>query len=319
MATPFQLTTAEAIVAVTEAAVLGYGAADLATVVAFTGFSETKTKGALAVAIDIGLVADDQAAQTYSAVGPLARFLCVASDAQRVAVLRIALEDYAPFKVFRERLSNAPDPLTAARHVRVMCGLAGGDDELEETLLDLGTYTRAITSMGGGRFEAADPPAGNDLERVAELASGIAQAEAQVALALGDEVAQWVSRSEVLEPLTDALVKSQAAADAAVHAAGNAVENYLNQLGAAAGCPVDAVTGVNGKAQDLLNGKVIPKKLFNVSKYLGHVRNGADHGADPETGKSWDIDSSTGINYIFVACSFIKSCYAYHARRECSL
>jgi hypothetical protein len=51
----------------------------------------------------------------------------------------------------------------------------------------------------------------------------------------------------------------------------------------------------------------LPKKLSFNAKYLGHVRNGADHGVDSEVAAAWSIQESTGINYVFVAMSFIRA------------
>jgi hypothetical protein len=47
--------------------------------------------------------------------------------------------------------------------------------------------------------------------------------------------------------------------------------------------------------------------LSNVGKYLGHVRNAADHGIDRDVAAQWGIRPSTGIEYVFVACSFIAA------------
>jgi hypothetical protein len=46
-----------------------------------------------------------------------------------------------------------------------------------------------------------------------------------------------------------------------------------------------------------------------AAKYLGQVRNAADHGVDvdPEVGAVWHIQRTTSVQYVFVACSFIAS------------
>jgi hypothetical protein len=47
--------------------------------------------------------------------------------------------------------------------------------------------------------------------------------------------------------------------------------------------------------------------LIFVGKYLGHVRNAADHGIDQDVGAAWTIRPQTGLEYVHVACSFLVS------------
>jgi hypothetical protein len=49
-----------------------------------------------------------------------------------------------------------------------------------------------------------------------------------------------------------------------------------------------------------------PKLIF-VGKHLGDVRNAADYGIDPDVGVTWTIRNATGIEYVFLACSFIAA------------
>ena len=58
----------------------------------------------------------------------------------------------------------------------------------------------------------------------------------------------------------------------------------------------------------LLSG-FLPKKLAAVDRYLGAVRNAADHGTDPDIGQAWQLQGSTGLDYIGVACSFVTACH----------
>lgn len=44
-----------------------------------------------------------------------------------------------------------------------------------------------------------------------------------------------------------------------------------------------------------------------IESYLGHLRNAADHGVDQEIGAEWEIADNAGIEYVFVACSFIAA------------
>jgi hypothetical protein len=89
--------------------------------------------------------------------------------------------------------------------------------------------------------------------------------------------------------------------------AGNAVESFLAEIGTATGVALNTKHGINAKAEELKGKGHLVGKLLNISKYLGHIRNAADHGADAEVGAPWDIRRSTGVEYVFVACSFIST------------
>jgi hypothetical protein len=93
----------------------------------------------------------------------------------------------------------------------------------------------------------------------------------------------------------------------AVVSAGNAVESYVADLAGRVGVGLAGATGINAIIDRLDQANTLPKKLVFVGKYLGHVRNAADHGVDPDVGASWLIQSSTGTEYVFVACSFLRS------------
>ena len=97
--------------------------------------------------------------------------------------------------------------------------------------------------------------------------------------------------------------------------AGNAVESFLNWYGNERGHPVGDSHGLNAKVEVLRREGHIPPKLLNASKYLGHIRNAADHGVDADIGASWNISEATGRNYIFVAAQFIRSVVDYNEGR----
>jgi hypothetical protein len=73
------------------------------------------------------------------------------------------------------------------------------------------------------------------------------------------------------------------------------------------------VAGINGKLNELRGQANLPTKLQNVGYYLGHVRNAADHGSDPDVGATWTIRPNTGIEYVYVACSFIAAVTAWES------
>jgi hypothetical protein len=83
------------------------------------------------------------------------------------------------------------------------------------------------------------------------------------------------------------------------------VESFLTDLAANRSVNVAGAHGVNSKLIRFEQAGELPKTLSQPGRYLGFIRNAADHGIDQEVGTSWEITEATGIEYVFVACSFI--------------
>ena len=79
------------------------------------------------------------------------------------------------------------------------------------------------------------------------------------------------------------------------------------------GVSLAGATGITAKVQRLKSAGFLPTKIQSVGEHLGHVRNGADHGADPEVQAPWTIRPATGVEYTFLACSFVTSCLLIEA------
>ena len=86
------------------------------------------------------------------------------------------------------------------------------------------------------------------------------------------------------------------------------LDTFLDEFAARQSVSLAGATRIDAKLDRLAN--ALPRKLIHVGKYLGHVRNAADHGNDAEINNPWSIRDATGVNYVFVACSFIASVIA---------
>lgn len=319
MPASFPVTTAESVVAVTEAVSVAGRSVDTAYVSDFTGLSATRVDAAIGLATEIGLLRAP-AVGSYVIDNTISRYLVTSNEVVRAAVIRVVLESYAPFVTFRNRIRDTNDVDRAAHQVQVLLGLAGTKEDIKETLINLGTFSQALQSLGGGRYAASDAPLANALQTLAAAAVDEVRAEAHVRETLGDEAASYVSRDDVLVELGTALKNAnEGGSRTAVVCAGNAVESFLAQVGKDAGVNLAGKNGINAKAIELKNKGALPKKLEGVASYLGSVRNGADHGADPETGKPWDITPETGIQYPYVACSFVRSVVRFRGGGKCEL
>lgn len=302
----FWRATAEAVVAAVDAASVAGEPVDADYVAAFAQLTPDNAKAAIALAADLGLLRES--AGRYSPASPLCRALVTANQQRKATALRIVLEDYAPFLRFRERLMATGDATTAAQQVRQLLDLSSHHGEVKETLLSLGQYSQALLAEGGGVYRAREDAAEYELNALAEGCASDVAAEKLIRARLGDHAVEKVSREEVVVPLANAIQKAGANdGRGAVVCAGNAVESYLSGLASRCGVSLAGKLGINARAEELSSKGHLPKKLLNVAKYLGHVRNAADHGSDAEIGVPWTIRDATGVEYCFVACSFIAA------------
>jgi hypothetical protein len=46
-------------------------------------------------------------------------------------------------------------------------------------------------------------------------------------------------------------------------------------------------------------------------RYLGHIRNAADHGIDSEINMQWDVSPKTAVEYVHVAQTAIAAMVAH--------
>ncbi len=316
---PFSQSTAEDVVASVEAVVVNGKPTQVNFVADFADIPNDRAAEALKLAIDLGLLSENGG--NYSPASPLCLLLATPDLTQKAAVLRIVLESYEPFVTFRKRLKATDLAATAAQQTRAALGLTAHRDAIKDTLVSLGTYSHALETEGGGRYQPAQLPIENQLLAIAQRCRDAASAEARIRHQMGDAAADSASRDEVLMPLANALLQAGAGdGRAAVLLAGNAIESYLEALAGRRGVNVAGAAGINAKLDrfshadaGLVPANALPKKLIYMGKYLGHIRNAADHGVDPELGAAWQIQESTGLEFVYVACSFISAVHAREA------
>lgn len=304
----FHQATAEQVITVSEA-VASLGGADASTIAAFTDLLQPTVDSALKLSVDLGLLQED--IDQFSTKSHLSRFLRTPQDNEKAAILRVTIEAYESFMVFREELEATKNVTDASQRTKVKFELDCHREQLKETLLSLATYSVALTAGQGNTYER---DARGLTALIDELAAGsreIAEATLTIREELGGAIGQ-VDHDQVLSPLVAGLRHAAASnGREAVLQAGIAVENFLVSVAALHGTNIAGANGVNAKMDRLVQAGHYPAKLLNVSKYVGHVRNAADHGADADIGAPWNISRETGRNYIFVAVMLIRSMIAH--------
>lgn len=313
MARAFSSATAEQVVAAVEAVYVNNKSTTPEFVAEFSDLPEAQAEAALKLASDMGLLS--QSSGKFAVASPLCRFFSIPKEEQRAVFMRIVLESYEPFLKFMERLDVTSLASTAAQQTKVILDLDSHREEIKDTLVSLGTYSHALLSEGGARYRPETTPE-NLLDVIAQSCKDIDESEARIRRLLDNEAVATISRDEVLIPLANALIRASSRdPEGAVLSAGNAVESYLDGLASRMQVNISGATGINAKLEKFKTPRKLPKKLFNVGKYLGHIRNAADHGIDNEVSASWIIREDTGLNYVYVACSFMAAITALEKNR----
>ena len=252
----------------------------------------------------------------FSIGSPLCKLLRTPQDREKAAILRVALESYEPFQVFREEHDATGNVSDAAQRTKVKLELTCHREEVKATLLSLATYSGALTPGQGNNYSRDAQGLTALLDELVAGSREIADATQTIRLELGVDIG-LVDHTLVIQPLVAGLRHAVAGAGReAVLQAGIAIENFLVAVAAHHGTSVTGANGVNAKMERLVSARLYPSKLHNVCKYLGHVRNAADHGADAEISAPWDVSGQTGRNYVFVATMFIRAMLAHRQGRH---
>ncbi|MGE3910946.1 MAG: hypothetical protein AB7K36_16430 [Chloroflexota bacterium] len=298
--------TAEQVMVATECVHIHLQPSAVEFVADFTDLPKDQAEAALHLSVDLGFL--EFSGSAFVGKSPLCRFLSSPDQSKKAAVLRIALESYEPFRFFRERLVATENAGEAAQQTKITLDLDAHRENVKDTLLSLGTYSSALVTEGAGRYRPFEESIENVLDSAARACAELSSAQIRIREQIGSEAAAMVSADEVLVPLASSMVKlAENDSRGAVVVAGNAIESFLDMVGNRQSVVLANSTGINSKLDALNRNGALPKKLVHVGKYLGHIRNAADHGIDADVGASWSIRPQTGIEFVYVACSFVRS------------
>lgn len=310
MVRPFFQATAEQVVIVSEA-VVSLGGGSAAAVATFTDLPQVTADSALKLAADMGLLSENGG--QFATASTLCRLLRTPQDSEKAAILRVTIESYEPFLIFREEHEATNNVTDAAQRTKAKLDLDCHREQVKETLLSLATFSGALTAGQGNTYSRDARGLTALLDELAAGSRDLAEASLTIREELGQAAGQ-VDHDQVILPLVAGLRHAAASnGREAVLQAGIAVENFLVAAAMHHGTNIAGANGVNAKMDRLFQAGHYPAKLQNVCKYIGHIRNAADHGADAEIGAPWDISAQTGRNYVFVAAMFIRAMLAHRA------
>lgn len=303
----FYTGTAEQVVGVVEAIVSFSKSTSIAEVEAFTDYTSSITENALKLACELKLL--EEVGGNYQQLSPLCQYFRTPNLDVKAGVLRIILENFVPFVEFRNELQATADANIAASRIKAKLVINEHREDIKQTLLNLGTFSRSLVSEDGTSYKSSEETLEHDLINIAKGIEDEAAAILTVREILGNQIADSINRNDVLVPIAQGLhfAKSSNGREAVLNA-GNAIDSFLTEFANDSGSPLTGQNGINQKVDHLKNQRKISTKIQNIARYLGHIRNAADHGVDRDINAAWQISEETGLNYVFVAIEFIKSC-----------
>lgn len=306
-------TTAEDIVGATDAALQAQEGVDEVLVSNFLDIPTDNARNALGMAEQLGLVSTNPAGQFFPTF-PYAVYLVTGVLSHKAAILRLALEQYIPYKTFKSRLRLTDSAQEASNQTRALFGINLHRNEIMSTFVSLGTYTNSIVAEGAGRYRVSENESQDFLSVVNEVIQNRETAEICVRRRIGVEAEGWINYEHVLQPLVTAYQMAASAENeprTPIVYAGNAIESFLEQVADHYAVNVAGANGINAKADRIAQAHHLAVKHKFMVKYLGHVRNAADHGIDGEIGQAWSISEKTAVEYVHVAQSVIADIVAY--------
>jgi len=306
-------TTAEDIVGATDATLQKQYGIDENLVADFLDIPVDNARNALGMAEQLGLIKLDHANQ-YLPAFPYAMYLVTSVLPHKAAILRLVLEPYPPYRNFKSRLRVTDNAQEAANQIRALYGINLHRNDIISTFVSLGTFTNSLITEGAGRYQAVQDEMPDYLSVVNEVIQDRESSDAYVRRRIGAEAENWVDYEQVLNPLVTAYQMAALAANdprAPIVYAGNAIESFLAQVANQYGVNIVGANGINAKADRIAQANHLTEKHKFMIKYLGHIRNAADHGVDAAIGRAWEISEKTAVEYIYVAQSVISDIVAY--------
>lgn len=310
---PFSIfpTTAEDIIGATDAALQCLDGVNAAFVAGFLDCPVDNANNALLMAEQLGLLANQDT--VFHAKNPFASYLITSSLSQKAAILRLMLEQYEPYRSFKTRLQVTGSANLAANQVRAIHVMDAHRGDVLSTLVSLGTYTSSLVSEGAGRYRLSENGVTDYLVILNDVINQRENTESYIRRKIGNDAAVWINQQEVLSHLVTAyqrLIDVNIDPRAPIVHAGNAIESFLVQIAHHYNINIVGANGINAKTDRIAQGNQLSEKHKFILKYIGHIRNAADHGTDIAIGQEWSICTDTAIQVVHVSLTIIRDLVA---------
>lgn len=305
-------TTAEDIVGVVDAILARPNNCTKEYISDFADISSIQTDNALLMAKEFNLVKNMQDG-TYYSDSFLARLIVSSrNDTHKAAIMRLILEQYEPFVMFKVRHGFTGSMDAAAKQIRSMYSMTSSYKDIRNTIINIGTYSRSLINDGASSYKFNQDDV-NYIE-ILELALKFKSNDDNALVnQLGEDAFSYVDRDRVFSPLSEAYSKIQNISsdkNSIILYVGNAFESFLQQIADDNQVSLQSKNGISAKTDALSN--VLSKKHRGMIQYVIQIRNAADHGADPdENGKVWSIADDTAQFVPLIVANLIKDIVSY--------
>lgn len=305
------LTTAEDVVSVVDAVVAKGSCAQKQYITEFTGIAtEDQVDKALQMAIQLGLLKYSQVSGCYDVDSFLAvKLVSSATDDQKAVFMRLTLEQYEPYKTFKQRYEFTKILDSACRQTKVLHSMSSNERDIKNTLISIATYAKALKSEGANLYSFSEE--GNLASFIESSLEMSSVSDASLRSYWGEPLCAFVNNANVFQPLSQAFQKARAntidARSVIVHSA-NAFESFLADYANHHNVSLAGKNGILQKKDALV--AHLSKKHRGMIEYIGQVRNAADHGSDSdENGLTWTVSDETAAVFPTIVAIVIKGIY----------
>lgn len=305
------LTTAEDVVSVVDAVVAKGAFANKQYITEFTGIAtEDQVDKALQMAMELRLLNYDGASDCYNVDSFLAiKLVSSATDDQKAVFMRLALEQYEPYKTFKQRYEFTKIMDLACRQTKVLHTMSSNERDMKNTLISIATYAKALKSEGANLYSFSEE--GNLASFIESSLEMSSISDASLRSYWGESLCAFVNNVNVFQPLSQAFQKVRAntidARSVIVHGS-NAFESFLADYANHHNVSLAGKNGILQKKDALV--AYLSKKHRGMIEYVGQVRNAADHGSDAdEGGLTWLVTDETAVLFPSIVAILIKGIY----------
>ncbi len=308
MAHNIVLTTAEDIVAVVDAVVAKGNQANIDFISKFTGIAtETQVTKALDMAVELGMIAKETSGNYFVDSFLAKKLVTATSDDEKAVIMRVILEQYYPYSVFKTRYGFTQSIELACRQTKILCSLSENERDIRSTLISIATYAKALKSEGANLYSFVEEENIYSLIESSLIESAVAERSLQDFW--GEGIYNNLNITTVIEPLFEAFQKTKAKnldTRAIIVYAANAFESFLEAYAVNKGVVLFGKNGIIQKRDALA--QFLSKKHKGIIEYIGQIRNAAEHGCDAnENGLMWTITKETALIYPCVVAILIKN------------
>lgn len=237
-----------------------------------------------------------------------------ANKDQLNTLFREALQNYPPFLLYADFISNGYSPNDSASMVRGIMQINSGQKVVEKVLRLWGISAKLIITEEG-KLRIPEAEKGLPATYVKELLKALdSELNAKMFLIniLSSEVYSYIDTLGMdITDIAKAIMLYETDPKEALRKATAFFETFLHKFGDDKGIAVQGKTGVNALVNEYFNSSKILKNQQHLGNGLGGARNISMHGVDADTGKEWNVTPQAALSNILFVPLVIRSFYFY--------